>query len=138
MYTFKEEKIMSSLLGRPWKHGQLERRRGWQGAYQHRGLRQYYEYIHTLFLNVKVFCIFKFLQGACQQRGLRLHYGVRETWVWGWWTMSNPYIDIWQKTYDMRYITYHMFGWTVVQSFWRAKMTDGNTFKKIIFSMQST
>ena len=31
-----------------------------------------------------------------------------------------------------------MFGWTVVQSFRRAKMTNGNTFKKICFSMQST
>ena len=30
------------------------------------------------------------------------------------------------------------FGWSVIQWFRRAKMTNGNTFKQIFFSMQST
>ena len=32
----------------------------------------------------------------------------------------------------------YMFGWSVIQWFRRAKMTNGNTFLKIFFSMQST
>ena len=55
-------------------------------------------------------------------------------------TLRWPNKQVWADGFaaSQSLLHYITFGWTVVQWFRRAKMTNGNTFKKIFFSMQST
>ena len=125
MYTFKEEKIMSSLLGRPWKHGQLERRRGWQGAYQHRGLRPYYEYIHILFLNVKAFFLYFQIFARCLPTE-----GATPT-LWSPWDLSMRLMNNVKSIYrymtkDIWYAIYHIsYVWVNSRSIILTRKNDG-------------